>query len=69
MADVEKHLILRTLDHCLGNRTHAAKLLGISIRTLRNKLNEYADAGITVPEPGQRSSKIGTRSFAAFACQ
>ncbi|MCA1999707.1 MAG: helix-turn-helix domain-containing protein, partial [Hyphomicrobiales bacterium] len=40
------------LDHCLGNRTHAAKILGISIRTLRNKLNEYVATGIDVPEPG-----------------
>jgi two-component system response regulator FlrC len=39
---VEKDLIMSTLDHCLGNRTHAANILGISIRTLRNKLNEYA---------------------------
>lgn len=53
IADVERHLILMTLDHYLGNRTHAAKLLGISVRTLRNKLNEYALAGIAVPQPGQ----------------
>jgi DNA-binding NtrC family response regulator len=53
VADVERDLILDTLDHCLGNRTHAAKILGISIRTLRNKLNEYTDAGIPVAEPGQ----------------
>lgn len=53
VADVERDLILDTLDHCLGNRTHAAKILGISIRTLRNKLNEYTDAGMNVPEPGQ----------------
>lgn len=54
IADVERHLILDTLDSCLGNRTHAARILGISIRTLRNKLNEYMQAGIAVPEPGQR---------------
>jgi two-component system response regulator FlrC len=41
VADVERELILNTLDHCLGNRTHAASILGISIRTLRNKLKEY----------------------------
>jgi two-component system response regulator FlrC len=41
---VEKDLIINTLDHCLGNRTHAANILGISIRTLRNKLNEYGVA-------------------------
>ncbi len=49
IADVERDMILNTLDHCLGNRTHAANILGISIRTLRNKLNEYKDAGINVP--------------------
>lgn len=53
VADVERELILDTLDHCLGNRTHAAKILGISIRTLRNKLNEYTASGIVVAEPGQ----------------
>jgi two-component system response regulator FlrC len=42
-------MILNTLDHCLGNRTHAAKILGISIRTLRNKLNQYRDDGLNVP--------------------
>lgn len=42
LAHAEKNIIMDTLDHCLGNRTHAAKILGISIRTLRNKLNEYA---------------------------
>jgi DNA-binding NtrC family response regulator len=54
IADVERHLILDTLVACLGNRTHAARILGISIRTLRNKLNEYMQAGIAVPEPGHR---------------
>jgi DNA-binding NtrC family response regulator len=44
VASVEKDLILNTLDHCSGNRTHAAHILGISIRTLRNKLKEYGDA-------------------------
>lgn len=39
--EVERELIRVTLDACLGNRTQAAKLLGISVRTLRNKLNEY----------------------------
>jgi two-component system, response regulator FlrC len=53
IAQVEQDLILDTLDHCLGNRTHAAKILGISIRTLRNKLGEYTAAGAAVPEPGQ----------------
>lgn len=53
VADVERELILNTLDHCLGNRTHAANILGISIRTLRNKLKEYGDAGLSVAEGGK----------------
>ena len=52
VAEVERDLILETLKHCLGNRTHAANVLGISIRTLRNKLNEYAADGTPVPPPG-----------------
>ena len=56
VADVERDLILDTLDHVLGNRTHAANILGISIRTLRNKLNQYADEGLFVPGPGEQRS-------------
>jgi two-component system, response regulator FlrC len=52
VADVERELILQTLKHCFGNRTHAANILGISIRTLRNKLNEYVSEGVAVPAPG-----------------
>jgi len=51
VAAVEQQLIIDTLSHCLGNRTHAANILGISIRTLRNKLKEYTEAGIPVPAP------------------
>jgi DNA-binding NtrC family response regulator len=53
VADVERDLILDTLDHCLGNRTHAANILGISIRTLRNKLREYTQAGLQVAQHGE----------------
>ena len=49
---VEQEMILETLRHCLGNRTHAAQILGISIRTLRNKLNAYTASGVDVPAPG-----------------
>lgn len=49
MATMEQDLILNTLNHCLGNRTHAANILGISIRTLRNKLRQYAEGGVVVP--------------------
>jgi DNA-binding NtrC family response regulator len=53
VAEVEQDLILDTLDHCLGNRTHAANILGISIRTLRNKLRQYASEGVDIPQPGE----------------
>ncbi len=49
VADVERELILETLQHCAGNRTHAAHVLGISIRTLRNKLHQYTVEGFAVP--------------------
>ncbi|MEQ9518529.1 MAG: sigma-54 dependent transcriptional regulator [Parvibaculum sp.] len=52
VAQVEQDLIINTLGHCLGNRTHAANILGISIRTLRNKLKQYTDEGVDVPQPG-----------------
>jgi DNA-binding NtrC family response regulator len=56
VAAVEQQLIIDTLQHCLGNRTHAANILGISIRTLRNKLKEYSEAGIAVPAPQMGAS-------------
>lgn len=51
MERVERDLILETLGHTLGNRTHAAVILGISIRALRNKLRDYSRAGMAVPPP------------------
>jgi DNA-binding NtrC family response regulator len=54
MEEVERDLIIETLGRCLGNRTRAAEILGISIRTLRNKLAEYREQGVAVPPaPGQ----------------
>jgi DNA-binding NtrC family response regulator len=52
MEEVERDLIIGTLGHTLGNRTHAATILGISIRALRNKLRDYAAQGVPVPPPG-----------------
>jgi DNA-binding NtrC family response regulator len=51
MDEVERDLIIGTLGHTLGNRTHAATILGISIRALRNKLRDYAAQGVAVPPP------------------
>ena len=51
VEEVERDLILQTLSHTLGNRTHAATMLGISIRALRNKLRDYAEQGMAVPPP------------------
>ena len=41
--EIEKELIMQTLEEVNGNKTKAADSLGISIRTLRNKLNEYGE--------------------------
>ena len=56
VADVERTLIIDTLRHTLGNRTHAANILGISIRTLRNKLHGIHGEGAMVPPPPRPSS-------------
>ncbi|MGZ3774887.1 MAG: sigma 54-interacting transcriptional regulator [Pseudobdellovibrionaceae bacterium] len=46
LSEVEKRLIIQTLELTAQNRTRAAQMLGISIRTLRNKLNEYKEEGV-----------------------
>jgi DNA-binding NtrC family response regulator len=57
VAEVERDLILRTLRYTGGNRTIAAAILGISIRTLRNKLRQYGEEGVAVPSPGSASTE------------
>jgi two-component system, response regulator FlrC len=51
IAAVERELICETLARRGGNRTHAATILGISIRALRNKIRAYRNRGKGVPEP------------------
>ena len=51
MDEVERDLIIETVSRTLGNRTHAATILGISIRALRNKLKDYTAQGMPVPPP------------------
>lgn len=49
---IERDLVLETLAKTDGNRTASARLLGFSIRTLRNKITEYSADGVDVPPPG-----------------
>ncbi|MBB3345778.1 helix-turn-helix domain-containing protein [Sphingomonas sp. BK069] len=59
LAEVERELLLGTLGFCRGNRTYAAQMLGISVRTMRNKLRALIDEGVAVtppaPAPAQRA--------------
>ncbi len=56
LADMERELILQTLTHCGGNRTYAADILGISARTMRNKLQQYSAEGRTITASRIRQS-------------
>ncbi len=49
VGEVERELVLQTLARCDGNRTRAARVLGVSVRTLRNKIRQYLAEGIDVP--------------------
>jgi Fis family transcriptional regulator, factor for inversion stimulation protein len=57
LADAVRKYIILTLASCGGNRTHAAKILGISLRCLRDKLRGYANAGIQVTPAHQPKSE------------
>ncbi|MBR1228278.1 MULTISPECIES: helix-turn-helix domain-containing protein [unclassified Bradyrhizobium] len=48
---VERELVVQTLVRCDGNRTRAARVLGFSVRTLRNKIRQYTTDGLDVPGP------------------
>ena len=58
VEQIERELVLNTLAHHEGCRTRAAKTLGVCVRTLRNKINEYQAAGIAVPAPKMLSSSV-----------
>jgi DNA-binding NtrC family response regulator len=52
LSEIERELIVQTLGRCNGNRTHAARLLGMPVRTLRNRIRHYVADGIEVPAYG-----------------
>ena len=60
LARVECEFILETLRHNQGNRTRAANVLGISIRSLRDRIRDYRSRGEDVPEPGSSLSGCPT---------
>jgi DNA-binding NtrC family response regulator len=60
VSDVERDLVLETLVSTHGNRTAAARTLGMSVRTLRNKITEYSADGIDVPPPDRSSAELDT---------
>jgi len=60
---IERELVLQTLVSCHGNRTHAARVLGLSVRTMRNKIRQYATDGVDIRallECGRRNPRCLT---------
>ena len=49
VGEIERELVLQTLARCDGNRTRAARVLGLSVRTMRNKIRQYVADGRDVP--------------------
>jgi|GEM_PF-2198489 DNA-binding NtrC family response regulator len=62
LAVVEQEHILQTLKIARGNRTHAAQILGISLRTLRNKIRQYREQGVFVP--ANRAGRVSNKERA-----
>lgn len=61
ISAVERDLILETLIRTHGNRTMSARLLGVSVRTLRNKINEYSGEGLYIPRHETRDEITATK--------
>ena len=67
LRHVERDLILETLSHTHGNRTVAARLLGVSVRTLRNKIAEYSAQGLCIPRREIRDEILGATPGVIFS--
>jgi Bacterial regulatory protein, Fis family len=67
IRDVERDLVLETLASTHGNRTASAHLLGVSVRTLRNKITEYSAEGLDIPRHESRD-KILSRNSGTGDC-
>ncbi|MDB5763107.1 MAG: transcriptional regulator [Herminiimonas sp.] len=62
LADAEQRLIFATLGYCGGNKTQTAEVLGVSLKTLYNRLNEYQTRIFTSNEPAVQPSSYGTNA-------
>jgi hypothetical protein len=60
IRDIERDLVLETLANTHGNRTASARLLGVSVRTLRNKIAKYSAEGFHIPSHESRDMNAET---------
>ena len=61
LAEIEKRHILRVVEHSSGNKTRAARILGIDTKTLYNKLKTYsASIRRVTPQPQQPQQQQGS---------
>jgi len=58
LRSVEKMLILSALEMTRGNRTRAAELLGVSVRTIRNRIRDYEAQGDCIPQPERNARQV-----------
>ena len=64
LADVERWMIFATLEKCGGNKTRAAALLGVSLKTLYNRLNAYRAQGLAMDyDAGAGQHSVGDDSL------